>query len=150
MLRKLNSWRCEKSWVVYYESMKRKVKIKPIYECRCNGRLQTTVTLIIFDESVMCRRRHYLFGVTDTGGELFGVVVTDFFLSVYFWKDKDEGLTRKSNGRTAWMVQHGNIDDFVPSWERPEHVELAPLAEEVLEVTHSEKIWYERYQYVSI
>ncbi len=27
--------------VVYYESMKRKVKIKPIYECRCNGRLQT-------------------------------------------------------------------------------------------------------------
>ncbi len=25
--------------VVYYESMKRKVKIKPIYECRCNGRL---------------------------------------------------------------------------------------------------------------
>ena len=27
--------------VVYYESMKRKLKIKPIYECRCNGRLQT-------------------------------------------------------------------------------------------------------------
>ncbi len=26
---------------VYYESMKRKLKIKPIYECRCNGRLQT-------------------------------------------------------------------------------------------------------------
>ena len=23
------------------ESMKRKLKIKPIYECRCNGRLQT-------------------------------------------------------------------------------------------------------------
>jgi hypothetical protein len=23
--------------VVYYESMKRKIKIKPIYECRCNG-----------------------------------------------------------------------------------------------------------------
>ncbi len=28
-------------FVVYYESMKRKLKIKPIYECRCNGRLQT-------------------------------------------------------------------------------------------------------------
>jgi hypothetical protein len=27
--------------VVYYESMKRKIKIKPIYECWCNGRLQT-------------------------------------------------------------------------------------------------------------
>jgi hypothetical protein len=27
---------------IYYESMKRKLKpIKPIYECRCNGRLQT-------------------------------------------------------------------------------------------------------------
>ena len=25
---------------VYYESMKRKL-LKPIYECRCNGRLQT-------------------------------------------------------------------------------------------------------------
>ncbi len=27
--------------VVYDESMKRNLKIKPIYECRCNGRLQT-------------------------------------------------------------------------------------------------------------
>jgi hypothetical protein len=27
--------------VYYYESMKRNLKIKPIYECRCNGRLQT-------------------------------------------------------------------------------------------------------------
>ncbi len=27
--------------VVYYESMKRKLKTKPIYECRCNGWLQT-------------------------------------------------------------------------------------------------------------
>jgi hypothetical protein len=26
---------------VYYESMNRNLKIKPIYECRCNGRLQT-------------------------------------------------------------------------------------------------------------
>ncbi len=29
----------EKKFVVYYESMKRKL-LKPIYECRCNGRLQ--------------------------------------------------------------------------------------------------------------
>jgi hypothetical protein len=28
---------------VYYESMKRKLKIKPIYECRCNDRLQSEV-----------------------------------------------------------------------------------------------------------
>ena len=27
--------------VVYYESMKRELKIKPIYECRCDERLQT-------------------------------------------------------------------------------------------------------------
>ena len=27
--------------IVYYESMKRKIKIKPIYECRCDDRLQT-------------------------------------------------------------------------------------------------------------
>jgi hypothetical protein len=27
--------------VVYYESIKREVKIKPTYECRCDGRLQT-------------------------------------------------------------------------------------------------------------
>ena len=26
---------------VYYESIKRDLKIKPIYECRCDGRLQT-------------------------------------------------------------------------------------------------------------
>jgi hypothetical protein len=28
-------------FVVYYELMKRNLKIKPTYECRCNGRLQT-------------------------------------------------------------------------------------------------------------
>ena len=28
-------------WVVYYESIKRKLKIKCIYECRCDERLQT-------------------------------------------------------------------------------------------------------------
>ncbi len=26
---------------VYYESMKRNLKTKPTYECRCDGRLQT-------------------------------------------------------------------------------------------------------------
>ncbi len=32
----------ESTYVFYYESMKRKLKpIKPIHECRCNGRLQT-------------------------------------------------------------------------------------------------------------
>jgi hypothetical protein len=28
---------------VYYESIKREVKIKPIYECRCDERLKTKV-----------------------------------------------------------------------------------------------------------
>ncbi len=27
--------------IVYYESIKRELKIKPIYECRCDERLQT-------------------------------------------------------------------------------------------------------------
>ncbi len=31
---------------VYYESMKRKLKIKPIYECRCNGRQTKRSTLL--------------------------------------------------------------------------------------------------------
>ncbi len=29
------------SLVVYYESIKRELKIKPIYECRCDERLRT-------------------------------------------------------------------------------------------------------------
>ncbi len=35
--------RCEEGFVlfVYYESTKREQKIKPIYECRCDERLQT-------------------------------------------------------------------------------------------------------------
>jgi hypothetical protein len=38
---------CRVTWVyfgvnvVYYESIMRELKIKPIYECRCDGRLQT-------------------------------------------------------------------------------------------------------------
>jgi hypothetical protein len=28
-------------FVVYYESIKRELKIKPIYECRCDERLKT-------------------------------------------------------------------------------------------------------------
>jgi hypothetical protein len=43
------------------------------------------------------------------------------------------------------MTEHGNIDDFVASWERQEHVPLMPLAPEVLHVTDTEKIWHERY-----
>ncbi len=27
--------------IVHYESINRELKIKPIYECRCDGRLQT-------------------------------------------------------------------------------------------------------------
>jgi len=29
------------TWNVYYESIKRELKIRPIYECRCDERLQT-------------------------------------------------------------------------------------------------------------
>ena len=39
--------------VVYYESMERK-QLKPIYECRCNGRLQTKrFTRLAHTESVV-------------------------------------------------------------------------------------------------
>jgi hypothetical protein len=31
------------SQVVYYESIKRELKIRPIFECRCDERLQTKV-----------------------------------------------------------------------------------------------------------
>jgi hypothetical protein len=34
-------WKWKSPLFVFYESMKRKLKIKPIYECRCDGRLQT-------------------------------------------------------------------------------------------------------------
>ena len=41
-------------FVVYYESMKQKIKIKRIYECRCNGRLQTKrFTLLTHTGSVV-------------------------------------------------------------------------------------------------
>jgi hypothetical protein len=33
-------WR---GYVVYYESIKRKLKTRPIYECRCDERLKTNV-----------------------------------------------------------------------------------------------------------
>ena len=31
----------DKKLVVYYESIKRELKIRPIYECRCDERLKT-------------------------------------------------------------------------------------------------------------
>ena len=33
----------EVNYVVYYESIKRELKIRPIYECRCDERLKTKV-----------------------------------------------------------------------------------------------------------
>jgi len=46
----------------------------------------------------------------------------------------------KFKEKSVWMTEHGNIDDFVASWERQEHVPLMPLAPELLDVTDSEKI----------
>ena len=40
--------------------------------------------------------------------------------------------------QTVWMTQHGNINDFVPSWERQSDLDATPLAIEVLEVTDTE------------
>jgi hypothetical protein len=50
----------------------------------------------------------------------------------------------KFKEQTAWMTEHGNIDDFVASWDRQEQVPLMPLTPEVLEVTDYEKVWYQR------
>ncbi len=61
----------------------------------------------------------------------FGKVTTFFFQNI---------------GRTVGLFVDSEIVlYFVPSWERSEHVVLAPLAQEVLEVSHSEKIWHDRY-----
>ncbi len=38
--------------VVYYESINRELKIKPIYECRCDERRQTKTLLFIYYESI--------------------------------------------------------------------------------------------------
>jgi hypothetical protein len=50
----------------------------------------------------------------------------------------------KLKEQTIWMAEHGNIDDFVASWQLQEPVPLMPLTPEVLEVTDYEKIWYQR------
>ena len=44
----------------------------------------------------------------------------------------------KFQEQTLWMAKYGNIDDFVPSWERGQGMVLVPLAPEVLEVS---KFW---------
>jgi hypothetical protein len=48
-----------REFVVYYESINREVYIKPIYECRCDGRLQTrdlrvshTSVSVVYYESI--------------------------------------------------------------------------------------------------
>ena len=43
VLRNLNSWNHQRSldFDVYYESRKRELKTRPIYECRCDERLKT-------------------------------------------------------------------------------------------------------------
>jgi hypothetical protein len=38
---KKNLWRTGVTFVVYYESIKRELKTRPIYECRCDERLKT-------------------------------------------------------------------------------------------------------------
>ncbi len=44
--------------VVYYESIKRELQIKPIYECRCDKRLQTKTkrfTRLSYTEREECK-----------------------------------------------------------------------------------------------
>ena len=50
----------------------------------------------------------------------------------------------KFEEQTLWMVEHGNLDDFLPSWEREQGVVLSPLAPEVVAVRDFEHMWHER------
>ena len=53
----LLSW-AEKAVFVYYESMKWKLKINPIYECRCNGRLQTKRFMRLAHTGLVVEQEH--------------------------------------------------------------------------------------------
>ncbi len=44
--------------VVYYESMKGNLKIKPIYECRCNGRLKTKRFTLLVHTGLVVELEH--------------------------------------------------------------------------------------------
>jgi hypothetical protein len=39
-------------YIVYYESIKREPKIRGIYECRCDERLQTKLTRFFFPKKI--------------------------------------------------------------------------------------------------
>jgi hypothetical protein len=43
---------------VFYESMKRKLKIKPIYDCRCDGRLQTKRFTLLSQTGLVVELEH--------------------------------------------------------------------------------------------
>ena len=45
-----------KTFFVYYESIKRELKIRPIYECRCDERLKTKVEGTPGDKDEVNRR----------------------------------------------------------------------------------------------
>jgi len=45
--------------VVYYKSIKRELKIKPIYECRCDGRLQTMCFVVYYVCVSKCVYNHF-------------------------------------------------------------------------------------------
>jgi hypothetical protein len=51
-----NAWTCVHR-VVYYESIKREVKTRPIYECRCHERLTTCVRTCVHDRTSVCNAR---------------------------------------------------------------------------------------------
>jgi hypothetical protein len=62
--------------------MKRKVKIKPIYECRCNGRLQTKrFTRLAHTESVV---KYVCMSLGPYGPCIFWTAASDPFLCLRF------------------------------------------------------------------
>ncbi len=66
-------------FVVYYESMKRKLKTRPLYECRCDERLKTKAeesTCLVY--TVLIGELEYLKIETRLIDEMFASVMGEY------------------------------------------------------------------------
>ena len=65
--------------VVYYESIKREIKIRPIYECRCDERLKTKVEESTrLGYSLLCAELEHLKIETRLIDEMFASVMGEY------------------------------------------------------------------------
>ncbi len=90
----------ELAHVFQHEMCGTKVRWSPATFFRAYTKELFTVTVVNNGESVIWRRRHYLFTVTETGrGIIYGGVFFSFFFRL-FPKRQDEGLAWNRYGRT--------------------------------------------------